>query len=37
VLAYTPAPGFSGRDEISVEETDVDGGRHLFRMELTVR
>ena len=35
-VTYTPAPGFSGADAMTFEETDVDGGHRIFRMALTV-
>jgi dienelactone hydrolase len=36
-VTYTPAPGFSGSDTMTFEETDLDGGHHVFRMALTVQ
>lgn len=36
-VTYTPAPGFSGSDALTFEETDVNGGHHVFRVALMVR
>ncbi len=36
LVTYTSAPGFTGLDAMTFEETDVDGRHHVFRMALTV-
>lgn len=35
-VTYTPAPGYSGNDALTVEEVNVDGKRQMLRIELTV-
>jgi len=35
-VTYTPAPGYSGSDALTVEEVNVDGKRQMLRIELTV-
>jgi dienelactone hydrolase len=35
-VTYTPAPGYAGDDVLTIEETDADGRRHLFRITLNV-
>ena len=35
-VTYTPAPGYSGNDALTVEEVNVNGRRQVLRIELTV-
>ena len=35
-ITYTPAPGFSGTDSLTIDETDIDGRRKVTRIVLTV-
>jgi dienelactone hydrolase len=36
-VIYTPAPGFTGSDTLTFEETPVDGGSRLLRIALTIQ
>jgi len=35
-VTYTPAPGFSGGDTLTIEDVDVDGKRQVIRIDLKV-
>lgn len=35
-VTYTPAPGFTGTDSLTLEETALDGRRQVIRLTLTV-
>jgi hypothetical protein len=36
-VTYTPQPGFTGIDALSLDEIDANGGHHAIQMALTVQ